>query len=231
MSEINSVGAGASNVSSTPSTSSAPSETGVASSTRESQSTSESTKTEESKDSKNEETLKDKDKTEKNEEKKKLQEEIEKLKKELEGLKKELQNQPKGNCNSSRSQQPQQPQQPQQAQQAQNNPNQNQNDPNQLIIQDILAVLQAIQNGGQGLQPAVQKLKQDYMMVKSMNLPLKPEVEQMAQQILQQYGGGTIVNPMVAPGLNPTQTVNPLGNIAGSNIATGSPIANVNNLI
>ncbi|MGC8734486.1 MAG: hypothetical protein ACP5RD_05555, partial [bacterium] len=97
-------------------------------------------------------------------------------------------------------------------------PNQNQNDPNQLILQDIIQVLEAEKNGGQNLQPAVNKLKQDYMMVKSMNVQLKPEIDQMAQQILQKYGGnGFGINPLaanqLATGLNPTQAVNPVNNI------------------
>jgi Tfp pilus assembly protein FimV len=164
-------------------------------------------------DSKKPEEPKDKDKTEKNKEKEELQKQIEELKKQLEELKKKLQEQqkPQGNCNSNK------PQQPQQAQQAQQ-PNQNQNDPNQLILQDIIQVLEAEKNGGIGVQQAVNKLKQDYMMVKSMNVPLKPEVDQMAQQILQKYGSQEIgVNPLLgnqlAAGLNPTQAVNPLNNI------------------
>jgi hypothetical protein len=69
-----------------------------------------------------------------------------------------------------------------------------------------------------GVQQAVNKLKQDYMMVKSMNLPLKPEIDQMAQQTLQKYGAqGFGANPLLsnqlAAGLNPTQAVNPLNNI------------------
>lgn len=164
-------------------------------------------------DSKKPEEPQDKDKTEKNKEKEELQKQIEELKKQLEELKKKLQEQqkPQGNCNSNK------PQQPQQAQQAQQ-PNQNQNDPNQLILQDIIQVLEAEKNGGIGVQQAVNKLKQDYMMVKSMNVPLKPEVDQMAQQILQKYGSQEIgVNPLLgnqlAAGLNPTQAVNPLNNI------------------
>jgi alanyl-tRNA synthetase len=166
-------------------------------------------------DSQKPEEPKDKDKTEKNKEKEELQKQIEELKKQLEELKKKLEEQknqkPQGNCNSNK------PQQPQQAQQAQQ-PNQNQNDPNQLILQDIIQVLEAEKNGGMGLQQAVNKLKQDYMMVKSMNVPLKPEIDQMAQQILQKYGGqGFGANPLLsnqlAAGLNPTQAVNPLNNI------------------
>lgn len=158
---------------------------------------------------------KDNDKTEKNKEKEELQKQIEELKKQLEELKKRLEEQknqkPQGNCNSSK---PQQTQQSPQAQQ----PNQNQNDPNQLILQDIIQVLEAEKNGGMGLQQAVNKLKQDYMMVKSMNVQLKPEIDQMAQQILQKYGGQSFgVNPLVgnqlAGGLNPTQAVNPMANI------------------
>jgi alanyl-tRNA synthetase len=166
-------------------------------------------------DSKKPEEPKDKDKTEKNKEKEELQKQIEELKKQLEELKKKLEEQknqkPQGNCNSNK------PQQPQQAQQAQQ-PDQNQNDPNQLILQDIIQVLETEKNGGIGVQQAVNKLKQDYMMVKSMNIPLKPEIDQMAQQILQKYGGlGVGVNPLLgnqlAAGLNSTQAVNPLNNI------------------
>jgi alanyl-tRNA synthetase len=162
-------------------------------------------------DSQKPEEPKDKDKTEKDKEKEELQKQIEELKKQLEELKKKLQEQqkPQGNCSK--------PQQPQQAQQAQQ-PNQNQNDPNQLILQDIIQVLEAEKNGGMGLQQSVNKLKQDYMMVKSMNVPLKPEIDQMAQQILQKYGSQEIgANPLLgnqlATGLNPTQAVNPLNNI------------------
>ncbi len=169
-------------------------------------------------DTKKPEEPKDKDKTEKNKEKEELQKQIEELKKQLEELKKKLEEQknqnPQGNYNSNKPQQPQQSPQAQQAQQA----DQNQNDPNQLILQDIIQVLEAEKNSGIGVQQAVNKLKQDYMMVKSMNLPLKPEVDQMAQQILQRYGGlGVGVNPLLgnqlAAGLNPTQAVNPLNNI------------------
>jgi alanyl-tRNA synthetase len=161
---------------------------------------------------------KDKDKTEKNKEKEELQKQIEELKKQLEELKKKLEEQknqnPQGNCNSNKPQQAQQSPQAQQIQQ----PDQNQNDPNQLILQDIIQVLEAEKNGGIGVQQAVNKLKQDYMMVKSMNIPLKPEVDQMAQQILQKYGGlGIGTNPLLgnqlAAGLTPTQAVNPLNNI------------------
>jgi ribosomal protein L29 len=166
-------------------------------------------------DSQKPEEPKDKDKTEKNKEKEELQKQIEELKKQLEELKKKLEEQknqkPQGNCNSNK------PQQPQQAQQAQQ-PNQNQNDPNQLILQDIIQVLEAEKNGGMGLQQSVNKLKQDYMMLKIMNVPLKPEIDQMAQQILQKYGNLEIgANPLLgnqlATGLNPTQAVNPLNNI------------------
>jgi|GEM_PF-2762304 len=166
-------------------------------------------------DSQKPEEPKDKDKTEKNKEKEELQKQIEELKKQLEELKKKLEEQknqnPQGNCNSNK------PQQSPQAQQAQQ-PDQNQNDPNQLILQDIIQVLEAEKNGGIGVQQAVNKLKQDYMMVKSMNIPLKPEVDQMAQQILQKYGSQEIrSNPLLgnqlATGLNPTQAVNPLNNI------------------
>jgi alanyl-tRNA synthetase len=164
-------------------------------------------------DSQKPEEPKDKDKTEKNKEKEELQKQIEELKKQLEELKKKLEEQknqkPQGNCSK-----PQQAQQSPQAQQL----NQNQNDPNQLILQDIIQVLEAEKNGGMGLQQSVNKLKQDYMMVKSMNVPLKPEIDQMAQQILQKYGNqGIGANPLLsnqlATGLNPTQAVNPLNNI------------------
>jgi alanyl-tRNA synthetase len=166
-------------------------------------------------DTKKPEEPKDKDKTEKNKEKEELQKQIEELKKQLEELKKKLEEQKnqklQGNCNSNK------PQQPQQAQQAQQ-PDQNQNDPNQLILQDIIQVLEAEKNSGIGVQQAVNKLKQDYMMVKSMNIPLKPEIDQMAQQILQKYGNQELgTNPLLsnqlAAGLNPTQAVNPLNNI------------------
>ncbi|MFN3478526.1 MAG: hypothetical protein ACK4ZM_04080, partial [bacterium] len=69
-------------------------------------------------------------------------------------------------------------------------------------------------------------LQQDYMMVKSMNLPLKPEIDQMAQQILQKYGGQGLgvnpqllggLNPQLAAGLNPSQAVNPVGANPGVN--------------
>jgi alanyl-tRNA synthetase len=165
-------------------------------------------------DTKKPEEPKDKDKTEKNKEKEELQKQIEELKKQLEELKKKLQEQqkPQGNCSK-----PEGAQESQQAQQAQQ-PNQNQNDPNQLILQDIIQVLEAEKNGGIGVQQAVNKLKQDYMMIKSMNVPLKPEVDQMAQQILQKYGNleagaNPLISNQLATGLNPTQAVNPLNNI------------------
>jgi len=162
-------------------------------------------------DTKKPEEPKDKDKTEKNKEKEELQKQVEELKKQLEELKKKLQEQQKTQGNFGK---PEGAQQSPQAQQA----DQNQNDPNQLILQDIIQVLEAQKNGGIGVQQAVNKLKQDYMMVKSMNVPLKPEIDQMAQQIIQKYGGQSFgVNPLLgnqlASGLNPTQAVNPLNNI------------------
>jgi flagellar biosynthesis GTPase FlhF len=165
-------------------------------------------------DSKKPEEPKDKDKTQKNKEKEELQKQIEELKKQLEELKKKLQEQQKPQENCSKPEGAQQSPQAQQAQQ----PDQNQNDPNQLILQDIMQVLEAEKNGGIGVQQAVNKLKQDYMMVKSMNVALKPEVDQMSKQILQKYGNLEIgANPLLsnqlAAGLNPTQAVNPLNNI------------------
>jgi alanyl-tRNA synthetase len=160
---------------------------------------------------------KDKDKTEKNKEKEELQKQIEELKKQLEELKKKLQEQQKTQENCGKPEGAQQSPQAQQAPQSQQ-PDQNQNDPNQLILQDIIQVLEAEKNGDIGVQQSVNKLKQDYMMVKSMNIPLKPEVDQTAQQIIQKYGGqGFGVNPLagnqLASGLNPTQAVNQVNNV------------------
>gem|GEM_PF-3104786 len=170
---------------------------------------------------------KDKDDTQKpDEEKEKLQQQIDELKKQLEEIKKLLEEQKSGEsggCSggggSGGSEGGPQAGGPQGINPAQGiQPNQNPNDPNQMILLDIMQVLQAEQNGGMGLQQAVNKLKQNYMMVKMMNLPLKPEIDQMAQQILQKYGGlGIGTNPLLgnqlAAGLNPTQAVNPLNNI------------------
>jgi len=157
----------------------------------------------------------DKDKTEKDPEKEKLQEEIEKLKKELEELKKKLEESKNRDSNNGSESAPPSGSAPSGSAQAIQNP-QNPNDPNQLIIQDITAVLEAQKNGGQNLQQAVNKLKQDYSMIKSMGIQLKPEVDTLAQQIIQQFSGGNIQNPQIATGLNQAQTVNPTQNLQSS---------------
>ncbi|MEM3393735.1 MAG: hypothetical protein QXY79_01655 [Candidatus Methanomethylicia archaeon] len=215
MSEVNNVSSVSSSADYSSSSINQSSNVNQGSNVNETSNVNQTTQTEDSKkpeESNKPEDPKDQDKTSKDKEKEELQKQIDELKKQLEELKKKLEEQknqkPQGNCNSNK---------PQQAQQAQQ-PNQNQNDPNQLILQDIIQVLEAEKNGGQNLQQAVSKLNQDYQMVKSMNIQLKPEIDQMAQQILQKYGGANGgVNPLLgnqlAQGLNPTQAVNPVNNI------------------
>ncbi len=218
MSEVNNVSSASSGVNYSASSVNQSSNVNQGSNVNETSNANQTTETQDSKkidDNNKPQDPKDQDKTSKDKEKEELKKQIDELKKQLEELKKKLEEQknqkPQGNCNSNK------PQQAQQAQQAQQ-PNQNQNDPNQLILQDIIQVLEAEKNGGQNLQQAVSKLNQDYMMVKSMNLPLKPEIDQMAQQILQKYGGANIgINPLLgnqlAQGLNQTQAVNPVSNV------------------